>query len=181
MQEFFNISPRLKELNEEESIDLYKLLVQKLKNANILQYEISNFAIPGMESKHNSSYWNETPYLGVGPSAHSYNGKIRKWNISNSRLYLQYRKEKKTYFKLEAIDNNTKYNDFVITSLRTIRGMNLKLLKENFSLKIVNHCLREANRFISTGDMTINDEYLALSDNGIFKSDFIMENLLWVE
>lgn len=171
----------INELNEEESIGLYKLLVQKLTNANILQYEISNFAIPGMESKHNSSYWNETPYLGVGPSAHSFNGKFRKWNISNSRLYLQNRKEKKAYFELESIDNNTKYNDFVITSLRTIRGMNLNLLKENYSLKIVEHCLREAKRFISTGDMIINGEFLALSNNGIFKSDFIMENLLWVE
>lgn len=171
----------LKEISEEKSIELYDILVNKLADANIQQYEISNFSIPGMESKHNSSYWNETPYLGVGPAAHSFNGNFRRWNIANSRLYLQLRKENKAYFEIEPISNTTRYNDFVITSLRTIKGMNLNLLKKNFSNELVEYCMKEVDRFLKSGDLIIKNEHLALSHGGIFKSDFIMENLLWVE
>lgn len=171
----------LNELDEDSCINLYKHLIHRLTQANILQYEISNFATPDRESKHNSSYWNGTPYLGVGPSAHSYNGNFRRWNIANSRLYLQKRSKNECYFEIESIDNTTRYNDFIITSLRTIKGINISKFKSEYEEKFFQFCMKEANRFLKSGDLEIKGEQMALSQNGILKSDFIMENLLWVE
>ena len=152
-----------------------------MTKANIYQYEISNFAKYGFESKHNSSYWNETPYLGVGPAAHSFNGKTRRWNISNSRLYLQLRKEHKIFYETENIDTQTRYNDLIITSLRTIKGLNFNKFIKTFDNDIISYFEKEISRFRTSGDIIFKEGFYALSEIGIFKSDYIIEKLLWVD
>ncbi len=170
-----------KEIDEDLSFEMYRLLIKKLTKANIYQYEISNFAKYGFESKHNSSYWNETPYLGVGPAAHSFNGKIRRWNISNSRLYLQLRKEHKIFYETENIDTQTRYNDLIITSLRTIKGLNFNKFIKTFDKDIISYFEKEISRFTTSGDIIFKEGFYALSEIGIFKSDYIIEKLLWVD
>jgi oxygen-independent coproporphyrinogen-3 oxidase len=170
-----------KEIDEDLSFEMYRLLIKKLTKANISQYEISNFAKYGFESKHNSSYWNETPYLGVGPAAHSFNGKTRRWNISNSRLYLQLRKEHKIFYETENIDTQTRYNDLIITSLRTIRGLNFNKFIKTFDNDIISYFEKEISRFTTSGDIIFKEGFYALSEIGIFKSDYIIEKLLWVD
>lgn len=170
-----------KEIDEDLSFEMYRLLIKKLTKANISQYEISNFAKYGFESKHNSSYWNETPYLGVGPAAHSFNGKTRRWNISNSRLYLQLRKEHKIFYETENIDTQTHYNDLIITSLRTIKGLNFNKFIKTFDNDIISYFEKEISRFRTSGDIIFKEGFYALSEIGIFKSDYIIEKLLWVD
>lgn len=170
-----------KEIDEDLSFEMYRLLIKKLTKANISQYEISNFAKYGFESKHNSSYWNETPYLGVGPAAHSFNGKTRRWNISNSRLYLQLRKEHKIFYETENIDTQTRYNDLIITSLRTIRGLDFNKFIKTFDNDIISYFEKEISRFTTSGDIIFKEGFYALSEIGIFKSDYIIEKLLWVD
>lgn len=170
-----------KEIDEDLSFEMYRLLIKKLTKANISQYEISNFAKYGFESKHNSSYWNETPYLGVGPAAHSFNGKTRRWNISNSRLYLQLRKEHKIFYETENIDTQTRYNDLIITSLRTIKGLNFNKFIKTFDNDIISYFEKEISRFRTSGDIIFKEGFYALSEIGIFKSDYIIEKLLWVD
>lgn len=170
-----------KEIDEDLSFEMYRLLIKKLTKANISQYEISNFAKYGFESKHNSSYWNETPYLGVGPAAHSFNGKTRRWNISNSRLYLQLRKEHKIFYETENIDTQTRYNDLIITSLRTIKGLDFNKFIKIFDNDIISYFEKEISRFTTSGDIIFKEGFYALSEIGIFKSDYIIEKLLWVD
>lgn len=170
-----------KEIDEDLSFEMYRLLIKKLTKANISQYEISNFAKYGFESKHNSSYWNETPYLGVGPAAHSFNGKTRRWNISNSRLYLQLRKEHKIFYETENIDTQTRYNDLIITSLRTTKGLNFNKFIKTFDKDIISYFEKEISRFTTSGDIIFKEGFYALSEIGIFKSDYIIEKLLWVD
>lgn len=170
-----------KEIDEDLSFEMYRLLIKKLTKANISQYEISNFAKYGFESKHNSSYWNETPYLGVGPAAHSFNGKTRRWNISNSRLYLQLRKEHKIFYETENIDTQTHYNDLIITSLRTIKGLDFNKFIKTFDNDIISYFEKEISRFTTSGDIIFKEGFYALSEIGIFKSDYIIEKLLWVD
>jgi oxygen-independent coproporphyrinogen-3 oxidase len=170
-----------KEIDEDLSFEMYRLLIKKLTKANISQYEISNFAKYGFESKHNSSYWNETPYLGVGPAAHSFNGKTRRWNISNSRLYLQLRKEHKIFYETENIDTQTRYNDLIITSLRTIKGLDFNKFIKTFDNDIISYFEKEISRFRTSGDIIFKEGFYALSEIGIFKSDYIIEKLLWVD
>ncbi len=109
----------------EESLSeaMFRTLRNTLKENGFHPYEISNFAKPGMESKHNSSYWNDIPYIGLGPSAHSYNRSSRQWNISDLNLYLEALKQGNLFYETEELDKNTRYNDFIITSLRKMTAL----------------------------------------------------------
>lgn len=109
----------------EEVEEQFKLLISKLKEAGINQYEVSNFALPGKESKHNSAYWQNKSYLGVGPSAHSFNVKIRRWNISNNNQYIKLVGNGAQYWEEETLSENDKYNELLLTGLRTIWGVSI--------------------------------------------------------
>lgn len=162
--------------------EMFTLLRSELRKAGFLQYEISNFAKSGRESKHNSSYWDGTPYLGVGASAHSYNGASRQWNVANSRLYIEKLSSGgEEYYEQEILDLPTRYNDFVLTTLRTMRGMDLALLEREFSPQLHSYCLEAAAKHLSAGLLTNDEGFLRLTESGIFVSDGIMADLMWVE
>jgi oxygen-independent coproporphyrinogen III oxidase len=158
----------------------YFELVDKLEVAGFHQYELSNFARDGYKSKHNSSYWDGSYYLGVGPGAHSYNGIVRRFNqpsigkyISGIRLYTSFR-------ETEMLDENTKYNDFIITRMRTIKGMDLNELAELFGAAKLNYCCENAKKMLSDGRLCMDGNRLKLTRRSFFISDSMLSDLLYV-
>ncbi|MCE5224670.1 MAG: coproporphyrinogen III oxidase, partial [Porphyromonadaceae bacterium] len=142
--------------------------------------EISNFAKNGLYSRHNSSYWTGAIYLGIGPSAHSYNGNTRQWNISSLPKYFKGIENGAPDVEIEQLDTKTRYNDFIITGLRTMWGINLDKLRDTFGEKMLAYCMQQAAPHMRNGLLIEKDSVLTLSRQGIFISDGIMSDLLFV-
>ena len=161
--------------DEEMSNRLFEILIDTLTAAGFEHYEISNFARSGFQSRHNTSYWNGTHYLGIGASAHSYNGFSRQWNkksLSTDYWTLGH--------EIEILDEKAKYNDFVITRLRKMKGMDLNELTLLFGESRKAYCLQQARKSITNGLLLCKNNYLRLTRKGIFVSDGIMSDLLFL-
>ncbi|MBR0503577.1 MAG: radical SAM family heme chaperone HemW [Paludibacteraceae bacterium] len=171
----------IQEADEEMSFEMFKLLRHTLSENGYVPYEISNFALPGYESKHNSSYWNYVPYLGVGPSAHSFDGQSRRWNVANSRLYISKMAEGDTYYNMETLDNFTRYNEYVMTGLRKKAGVDIAVLENLFGKDLKDYFLRMIDTYIKEGKVIKEEQHYYLSEEGIFISDYIIEELFWME
>lgn len=167
-------------VEEELSVSLFSTLINKLTDAGYLHYEISNFARPGCFSRHNSSYWTGKNYLGIGPSAHSYNGESRQWNVSSLPLYLKAIAAGTPDVEIEKLDLNTRYNDFIITGLRTMWGIRLSDIREQFGEEKQAYLERQAAAYLRRRLLIRENDTLTLSKEGIFISDGIMSDLLWV-
>lgn len=176
LKEAGKISP----VEEEVSVSLFTSLIDRLTANGYLHYEISNFARPGMISRHNSSYWTGKKYLGAGPSAHSYNGESRQWNVSSLPAYIRGIESGSPEIEVEELDINTRYNDFIITGLRTMWGVNLTEIQGQFGNDKLIYCQKQAAPYLKQGLLIEKDATLTLSRNGIFISDSIMSDLLWV-
>lgn len=176
LKEAGKISP----VEEEVSVSLFTSLIDRLTANGYLHYEISNFARPGMISRHNSSYWTGKKYLGAGPSAHSYNGESRQWNVSSLPAYIRGIESGSPEIEVEELDISTRYNDFIITGLRTMWGVNLTEIQGKFGKDKLIYCQKQAAPYLKQGLLIEKDETLTLSRNGIFISDSIMSDLLWV-
>jgi oxygen-independent coproporphyrinogen-3 oxidase len=172
---------KVEEAEEELSLTLFKTLIERLTKAGYQHYEISNFCLPGLHSRHNSSYWTGKKYLGCGPSAHSFDGTSRQWNVSSLEKYLEGIRTDQLDFEIENLDLYTRYNDFVITSIRTCWGMPLSQLRTNYGETLYNYCLRMAKPHIQQGVLEIKEDTLKLTSEGIFISDGTMSDLLWIE
>lgn len=162
--------------NEDSAIAEYQWLMDKMDEQNFVHYEISNFALSGMESKHNSSYWNEIPYLGFGPSAHSYNGNIRRWNHSSLSNYIKGIETNSFYFEEEILSDTDKLNEYIMTGLRTNNGIDLDIIEKRWGLvqkkRIENDLLKiDESRFIKTHNI------IALSKKGKLFADQIASDL----
>ena len=167
---------------EELEREMYETLIDRLSAAGYEHYEISNFAKKGFRSRHNSSYWNDTPYIGIGAAAHSYCppalhpqglGK-RSWNVADINEYIEGMKQGKRLFEEEAIDADTHYNDLVTVALRTREGLDLSVLSE----KHRTYAIKNARRFINDGLLELTDNRLHLTRRGLFVSDMIMTELI---
>lgn len=167
-------------VEEDISVTLFSTLIDKLTAAGYLHYEISNFARPGHFSRHNSSYWTGKKYLGLGPSAHSYNGTEREWNKSSLSLYLKGITTGIPDIETETLNLHTRYNDYIITGLRTMWGVNLNDIQTIFGKELYDYCLSQAASPIKQGTLIQSGHTLTLSKTGIFISDSIMSDLLWV-
>lgn len=172
---------RVSEVDEESSVGFFSRLIERLTAAGYEHYEISNFCRPGLHSRHNSSYWIDIPYLGCGPSAHSYNHKEREWNVSSLDEYLHGIESGERIFDSEALDITKRYNERIITGLRTRWGISLPKLKEDFGKEWQEYCLEMASPSLKTGKLVIEDGSLRLAREGIFISDSIMSDLLKVD
>lgn len=172
---------RVKEADEDLSVNLFSRLIHRLKENGYQHYEISNFCQPDKYSRHNSSYWTGKKYLGCGPSAHSYNGTSRQWNIASLNDYIKGITEGSSVSEIEELDLYTRYNDFVITSIRTCWGMPLGQLKKKFGERLYRYCLQMAQPHLQQGTLEITQETLKLTEQGIFISDGIMSDMLWVD
>lgn len=168
-------------VEEELSIRQFDLLRQITQENGYLHYEISNFAKEGFISKHNSSYWQEIPYLGVGPSAHSFNIETRQWNPASIEEWANGIKESKPSFQLEEIDETSRFNEFLLTRLRTIWGVDLNFVANNFNEKHIKFLQAEMNKHIKQGNLVLNDGILKIPSQKYFISDKILEDLFFIE
>ncbi len=171
---------KIQTIEESRSVAQFDLLRNLLGKNNYEHYEISNFALSGKKSKHNASYWKQAQYLGIGPSAHSFDGKSRQWNIADNLAYVDAIQNGNNFFELETLTDNDKYNDFIITSLRTTDGFNDGEFSSLFSAKFQNHFQREAMKHIKHGNIVINGSQVKLSANALFVSDSIISDLLYI-
>lgn len=169
---------KLKEVNEEESVAMFTLLTTECAKRGFIHYEISNFAAEGYISAHNSAYWKQTPYLGLGPSAHSFNRYSRQWNISNVKKYISSVKKGEIACEKEELDTITMFNEYVLTSLRTMWGIDLVYVEEAFNKELSDYLVNISDRFINYGMLTCDKKTLVLTDQGKMISDNIIRELL---
>jgi oxygen-independent coproporphyrinogen-3 oxidase len=155
----------------------FLLLMKWMKEAGFEHYEISNFAKPGYRSWHNSSYWRGKKYIGIGPSAHSYDGKSRRWNIANNALYIQSIKNNIIPFEEEKLTDAERLNEYIMTSLRTIEGLDLKVIETNFSIKERKRIEDSVVDYIGKKMIVYNKEKLLLTDEGKLFADGIAVDL----
>jgi oxygen-independent coproporphyrinogen-3 oxidase len=169
---------QVEEADEETNLSFFAVVMDTLVGAGYEHYEISNFCRRGKRSHHNSAYWEGVPYMGCGASAHSYNGTSREWNVSSLTSYLSGMERNKREYETEELDTDTRYNELIITSLRTRRGLSVQKLKALFGEEYLVYCLRMARKYIESGRLEHNDDYLRLTRKGIYISDGIMTDLL---
>ena len=166
-------------VNPEKQAAQFLLLMHWMQLAGYEHYEISNFAKPGSRSKHNSSYWSGKKYYGFGPSAHSFDGKIRKWNIANNALYIQSLKNKLIPFEEEILTTTQQLNEYIMTSLRTMEGLNLDIIKEKFGEKVKNDLKVASDKWKAGGKLVVNNEKIILTKEGKLFADGIAADLFF--
>ena len=191
---------KIEEIDEETSRQMYELLISRLTEAGYEHYEISNFARPGKRSRHNSSYWHEIPYIGIGAAAHSYkrrdkNGEndetgslsacspleaIRSWNVDDIREYISRINQGELPSESETLDLNTRYNDLITTALRTSDGINIKKMEQEFGTELAKKMMQEAEKHMARGLMKITDGNLSLTHQGLYISDDVMSDFMIV-
>lgn len=166
----------IKENDEELSLLMYNTLVEQLRSAGYEHYEVSNFALPGCRAQHNSSYWNDTPYIGLGAAAHSYNRSVRQWNVSDIDAYMETINEGRVPFEQERIDADTHYDDLVTTALRTSDGLDLTML----SAQHQDYLLKMAQPYLLAKRMERKGNRIRICENSFMISDMIMSDLMIV-
>jgi len=165
------------DINPDKQSEQFLLLMEWMEEAGYQHYEISNFARPGFRSRHNSSYWQGKKYLGIGPSAHSFNGSARQWNISNNNIYIESIKKEAIPFEKEVLTTTQKLNEYIMTSLRTIEGLDLNRVED-----VNSHKLRTASRkFIERALMAEENGHLKLTRQGRLLADGIAAELFFEE
>lgn len=165
---------KVKQIDEETSLAMYTLLTNRLKANGYEHYEISNYALPGCRSIHNSSYWHDTPYLGFGASAHSYTGNKRSWNVENIKEYIEAIEQCTLPSTAEEIDADTHYNDLITTALRTCEGLDLSMISDSYKA----YAIKNAEENILNGLLELKDGHLRLTAKGVFVSDGVMSDLI---
>jgi len=163
-----------------EMVEMHRLLLQRMAEQGYEAYEISNFAKPGFRSQHNSAYWNMTPYLGLGPSAHSFNGDSRQWNVSSIKQYNQAVFIGQEYFETEHLTLNEKYNEYIMVSLRTSEGIDLKYIAEKFGQNYLSYVNGKATKHLQNNYLQSTDQKFSLTISGIFISNLIIEDFMFV-
>jgi len=156
-------------------------LIEKLRANGYIHYELSNFAKPGYYSKNNSAYWLGKKYLGIGPSAHSFDGRYRSWNISNNPLYIKAIEAGELPSEIEELSVFDRYNEYVMTGLRTIWGVDLTRVSNEFGTEFYNYLVQESASFIADGLMQKQENILTITDKGKFLSDGIASDLFWLD
>ena len=159
---------------EETERKMYELLIDKLTAAGYEHYEISNFARPSFRSRHNSSYWTGVPYIGLGAAAHSFDGHLRSWNVSDIQQYIASVNRDERLNEEEVLSVTDFYNERVMLGLRTCEGVDLSALSDDER----NYCIQEAQPFLSDDILLLTDNRLVLTRKGLFVSDYVMSSLM---
>lgn len=167
-------------IDEEENLKQFEILIDTLTSAGYKHYEISNFALPGYESRHNSSYWHDIPYLGCGAAAHSYDGHSRSWNIANINEYIAGIESNNPNFEIEHLSISEQYNDAILTRLRTADGLSIEWIREKFGNRLTDYMLKNAAQHITSKHLKESNGTLKLTRKGIFISDAIMRDLIYI-
>ncbi len=167
---------KVKEIDENLSLAMYDTLVDRLKNVGYEHYEFSNFALPGFRSRHNSSYWHNVPYIGLGASAHSYDITTRRWNVSDLHQYMESIWQDSLPYEEEVLNEDTRYNDLVTTALRTCEGIDLTMLTSSYR----DFLFRNAKPHLDRGFLLLENNHIRFSRAGIKISNSIMSDLMKV-
>lgn len=171
---------KVKEIDEELSLTMFKELVCQLTDAGYEHYEISNFARPGYRSRHNSSYWHQVPYIGLGAAAHSFALNSRQWNVADLKLYIEKINNGIIPMEREELDNDTTFNDIITTALRTSDGIDLNAMETRLGKRYRNTLISAAGKHLEQGLLEIRHDRLRLTSEGIFISDMVMSDLMIV-
>jgi len=170
----------IKPVDDEAAKAHFEILVETLLNAGFVHYEFSNFGKPGYFSRNNTAYWFGKPYLGIGPSAHSFDGNSRKWNISNNSLYIKALQNDKLPMQEEKLSEVDKYNEYVMTRLRTMWGVSSEEVEEKFGLKYKNYLLDQADPYLKKDLMILKNGNFHITDKGKFLGDGISSDLFFI-
>lgn len=158
----------------------FLLIMHRLREAGYEHYEISNYALPGMRSRHNSNYWMGVPYTGLGPSAHSFDGyRTRSWNVANNSLYIQAIERGELPQESETLTDKDLLNEYIMTTLRTPEGIDTKIVSEKYSSAAANTLIQASVKYTSTKKMMIRDGCLLLTDEGKLYADGIASDLFF--
>ncbi len=164
-------------VDEQRSSEHFEMMLHAMNDKGYEQYEISNFCKQNRYSRHNTAYWMKEKYLGVGPSAHSYNGISRQWNVSNNAKYIQSLATGTIPFELETLSANQQFNEYIMTALRTKWGVDLAKIQDEFGLACSNYLLNQITEFIGRGLMFLADDHLYLTNQGKLLADDITSEL----
>jgi oxygen-independent coproporphyrinogen-3 oxidase len=170
----------IKPVDDEAAKAHFEILVETLLKAGFVHYEFSNYGKPGYFSRNNTAYWFGKPYLGIGPSAHSFDGNSRKWNISNNSLYIKALQMNKLSMQEEKLSEVDKYNEYVMTRLRTMWGVSPMEVEEKFGLKYKNYLLEQADPYLKKDLMILKNENLHITAKGKFLGDGISSDLFFI-
>jgi oxygen-independent coproporphyrinogen-3 oxidase len=169
------------ETDEEESTNQFNLLVEKAEQAGFIHYEISNFGKEGYFSRHNTNYWKQVNYIGLGPSAHSFNGYSRQWNVRDVKKYISSVNKDNLLFEKEELDIKTRFNEYIMVSLRTMWGIDLDYVERVFAKEGYDYIINLANKFRDYGLMKQDNKNLVLTNQGKMISDNIISEFMMVE
>lgn len=170
----------INEPNDEVAQEHFYILVETLEKNGFIHYELSNFGKENYFSKNNSSYWLGKKYIGIGPSAHSYNGISRSWNMANNTLYIKSIQESKLPLASEILSKEDKYNEYIMTGLRTIWGVSLERIKSEFGQELLDYLNQQSQRFINDGLLEVENHTLKTTQKGKFLCDGIASDLFLV-
>jgi len=166
-------------IDEQNMVEHFKILLDQTKVHDFIHYEISNFSKAGYYSKHNSLYWLGGNYLGLGPSAHSYNGISRQWNYSSLSKYLKLDDLNEVVYEKEVLTKQQKYNEYVMTSIRTVWGCNLDYIFKAFGEEYQQYCKKSAKPYLDSKKLQLNGNILLLTDDGKLFADGITADLFF--
>lgn len=165
----------------------FHILIEKLEASGFLHYELSNFGKPDYFSKNNSAYWQGKPYLGIGPSAHSFNGNERGWNVRNNSKYIKSLKQQILPIETETLSEKDKFNEYIMTGLRTVWGVSLEKIEQDFGIMFLEHLLKASEKYvnlellvISNGSEKSHHTILATTKKGKFLTDGIASDLFMI-
>lgn len=168
---------KIQEIDEEKQERQFQMLVKTLTENEFIHYEISNFGKDGFLSQHNSNYWKGKPYLGIGPSAHSYDGENRNWNIANNSIYIKKLTENQLANEVEFLSKNDRFNELIMIRLRMIFGLNINEIKDHFPNEFLIDFLKEIQPHLDNGTVEFKDETYYLTERGKFLADGIAASL----
>jgi len=164
-------------LSDEQSATQFLILSERLSDAGFDHYEISNYGLPGQHAVHNTNYWKGVPYLGIGPSAHGFDGAFRYLNIANNATYLTQLTQNKLAESIGELSIEDQFNEYIMTSLRTMWGINLSFVKNKFGDTYLNELLQQIKPFIAKEQLLMNDDQLVLTQKGKLFADGIAAEL----
>jgi oxygen-independent coproporphyrinogen-3 oxidase len=164
---------KIEDVDANKQAEHFEILIEQLGKIGFEHYEISNFAKPGHQSKHNSNYWKGVPYLGLGPSAHSYNIESRQWNIANNHLYIQSINKDTVPFEIENLETSTRFNEYIMISLRLLDGVNFQEIEDHFGAAYLAHTINIKDQLNNLGQLQNTQKGFRIAKEARFLADGI--------
>ena len=171
---------KIDRVHPEQQAAHFEIITHYTEKIGMEHYEISNFSQPGFRSKHNSNYWKGVPYLGLGPSAHSYNKNTRQWNVANNQLYFSTLEKNELPFEIEQLPLATKYNEYMMISLRCMEGFSLNYIFQNFGPEFHGHTLKITQGYLAKNYLTETSQGFTLTKSAKFFADGIASDFFWI-